>query len=141
MTFLLFFAVSEEISALGFLEDLGVAVIECEDCTSAKMGYPNDEGLPEHPFYPDGLADGAAAYSVSESAWLADVETQVKNSRDRIWGGRGMNPTFSKRQQFHFIVPLKEGTFECLAGGLQLRGYFPTFDEAFNYVLERFREH
>ena len=41
-TYLLFFAVSKG-------KDLGVAVLDCDHCVMSKFGYPNDEGLEEHP--------------------------------------------------------------------------------------------
>jgi hypothetical protein len=48
-TYLLFFAVSKVVEESGYFEDLGVAVLDCKRCATAKFGYPNDEGLPEHP--------------------------------------------------------------------------------------------
>jgi len=142
LTFLLFFAVSEEIGSSGYLDDLGVAVVECIDCQSAKMGYPNDEGFPEHPLYSAGISEGMGVYRLSSSAWLADVESQMKRSRDRIWGSRGMEVSAeTKSSLFHFIVPLKEATFEWFARDIQVRGYHRGFDEAFSYVRSRFHEH
>lgn len=139
LTFLLFWAVSEEISATGYLDDLGVAVVECEGCQSAKMGYPNDEGLPEHPLYSLGLEDGMGVYRVSDSSWLTDVTAQARKSRDRIWGSQATES--SRAKVFHFIVPLKESTFECLSHDLRVCKFCPSFDEAFKYVIGRFGEH
>ena len=140
LTFLLFFAVSEEVARSGHLEDLGVAVAECIDCQSAKMGYPNDEGLPEHPLYSSGISEGMGAYRLSKSAWLADIESQMKKSRDRIWGSRSSDAS-SKSPLFHFVVPLKEATFECIARDIRVQGFHRDFDGAFSYVRTRFQEH
>src|SRR4051794_5834302 len=79
-TFLLIHAISE-----GFAP-LGVAALECIGCSSARMGYPNDEGLPEHPLYHAGIGDGMGVYRFSSSPWLADVEAQMRKSGERIWG-------------------------------------------------------
>ncbi len=141
LTFLLFFAVSEEVGSSGYLADLGVAVAECIGCSSAKMGYPNDEGLPEHPLYSAGISDGMGVYRLSSSPWLADVESQMRRSRDRIGGLRGIGVSDEQGPLFHFIMPLKEATFECLAGDIQVRGYHRDFDDAFKYVRSRFAEH
>jgi len=45
-TYLLFFAVSKAIGPSGYLDDLGVAVLDCDHCVMAKFGYPRrDEEL------------------------------------------------------------------------------------------------
>lgn len=79
-TFLLFFAVSEEVGSRGFYDDLGYAVLECVYCVSAKMGYPNDEGLPEHPHYSAGINEGMGVYRLGSSPWLTEVESQMQRS-------------------------------------------------------------
>src|SRR5262245_49024078 len=43
-TFVLFYAVSKAVDETGYLKDLRVAVVECQSCSMAKFGYPNDEG-------------------------------------------------------------------------------------------------
>lgn len=63
-TYLLFCAVSKSVDETGYLKDLGIAVVECKHCSAAKFGYPNDEGLAEHPLYTLGL--GAAESSILE---------------------------------------------------------------------------
>jgi hypothetical protein len=142
-TFLLFFARSETVGSSGFLEDKGVAILECESCAVTKFGYPNDEGLPEHPLYALGLAEASSPIlEVEGSAWASEVAMQVRTSSDRIWGGRGVKvPDSQGAPDRHFIVLLKEQTFECIATKLTVRLFAKNFAEAYSYVQQRFAEH
>ena len=91
-TYLLFFAVSKSVDESGNLKDLGVAVLDCQDCVVSRFGYPNDEGLPEHPLYGCGMESAkTSVLEVVESSWAAAVSDQIVASRRRIWGGRGMD--------------------------------------------------
>lgn len=45
-------------------------------------------------------------------------------------------PLTSRRTLRHFIVALKEATFECLAESLRVERFCPTFDEAYAHVRE-----
>jgi hypothetical protein len=142
-TFLLFFAVSENVGPSGYLDDKGVAVLECEDCLATKFGYPNDEGRPEHPLFGLGLADpNSSILEVKDSAWANEVSTQVRLSSQRIWGHRVQ--TVDEKDDNgcrHFILLLKEKTFECIAGRLTVRHYARDFPEAYTYVQNIFAGH
>jgi hypothetical protein len=117
-------------------------IIECEDCASSRFGYPNDEGLPEHPHYNDGLATNEASIYISDdSPWLSEVTNQMKRSSERIWGGRGMQVSSDEKKLFHFIAPLKEATFECIASGLKIAHRAKNYEEAFTYARNRFAQH
>lgn len=142
-TYLLFYAVSKSKDADGYLDDLGVAVLECKDCVSAKFGYPNDEGLSEHPLYNDGISDSTTSIlEVVESSWISEVDGQRINSANRIWGNRGIKPDWIKDSASkHFIVLLKEKTFECLATDLVVERFCESFEEAFAYVTSEFMKH
>jgi len=132
-TFLLFYA---------FDSESRVIVVECEDCASSRFGYPNDEGLPEHPHYRDGISGGEGSFFVSESTpWLSDVSTRMRESSRRIWGGRGMETPPARNKLFHFIATLKQATFECIASGLKVVHRADGFDDAFAYVRQRFSQH
>ena len=134
-TYVLFFAVSKAVDETGYLKDLGVAVLECVDCVSTKFGYPNDEGLPEHPLYALGLND-MSAYEVRESLWVQEIGAQQLKSTKRIWGSRAMDvPSVNvSSPSRHFILPLKEATFECVASALKVVFFAPHFDAAFEWV-------
>jgi hypothetical protein len=137
-TFLLFFAVSQTASTSGQLKDIGVAVLECVGCVSTKFGYPNDEGLPEHPLYNKGVSDSSSSIlEVMDSAWVKEVTAQMHQSSKRIWGGASA----SRSELRHFIVCLKETTFECLSSGLVVKNYAENFPTALAYVHARFSEH
>ena len=142
-TYLLFFAVSKSVGADGYLQDKRVAILECEHCAMSKFGYPNDEGLPEHPFYQFGLAGATSAVlEALGSPWMREVTTMMDGSRDRIWGSRGAGPSASSGERLrHFIILLKECTFECLASRLVVSRFVPDFAQAYSYVQARFAEH
>ena len=132
-THLLFYAVSKDSEGLPHRE-LGVAVVECEGCSVTKFGYPNDEGLPEHPAYALGLGEASTSvFEMRASPWVKEHEAQIKASKARIWGGRGAN-SFASPQVRHFVVLLKEATFECLPHNLSVRRIEPTFANAMEYV-------
>lgn len=141
-TYLLFFAVSKNVGKSGYLDDLGVAVLECRGCVVAKFGYPNDEGRPEHPLYSAGMAQATSAVlEVVESAWAREVDEQAMASARRIWGARATDLFRSREPAGHFIINLKEKTFECLASSLAVARYCGTFDEAIAFVMEKFKSH
>jgi hypothetical protein len=135
-TYVLFYAVSKSVDSSGYLKDLGIAVVECEHCSVAKFGYPNDEGRPEHPLYAGGLdACNSSIVEVIGSTWAQEVSQQTHASAQRIWGGRdpAWKPSPSKLSR-HFIILLKEKTFECLGRALVVRFFAKDFAEAFEYV-------
>lgn len=142
-TYLLFFAVSKVVGQSGYLDDLGVAVLDCDHCVMAKFGYPNDEGLPEHPLYSFGMAEAASSVlEVVDSAWAAEVDGQRVASARRIWGGRGIAPEWVKDcKSRHFIITFKEKTFECLASSIAVERFCPTFSEATTFVMAKLAEH
>lgn len=141
-TYLLFFAVTQAVQENGHLKDLGVAILECVNASSAKMGCPNDEGRPEHPFWMGGLADiESSVVEVTGSQWLAEIRDQRHRSAKRIWNGRGMNWETSAESSKRFLITLKEATFECLAESLAVVEYAPNFGVAFKYVLSEFKRH
>jgi hypothetical protein len=91
-TYLSFFAVSKQVDESGYLKDLGVAILDCQNCAMSKFGYPNDEGLAEHPLYASGIAEAASSVlEVTDSSWEREVSEQRLASARRIWGGRGMD--------------------------------------------------
>lgn len=52
-----------------------------------------------------------------------------------------MDISTSKIESFHFIVVLKEATFECIAKNLKVAYTADSRDDAFIYVRKRFSEH
>ena len=141
-TYLLFLAVSKTVQETGYLDDLGVAIVECVNCSSAKMGYPNDEGLPEHALWNRGLSEiESSIVEISGSQWLAEVRDQKQRSSQRIWGGRGMTWTPNTDSDKHFLVTLKENTFECIAEKLTVVEYTNNYHAAFAYVTSEFMKH
>jgi hypothetical protein len=142
-TFLLFWAVSKDIGDSGFLTDLGVAVLDCRGCVAIRFGYPNDEGVSEHPLYASGMSDLASSVlEVHESAWAIEVTQQMHASAIRIWGGRQMDSHWSRDWTLrHFIITLKEKTFECLVyDTIAVDHFCKTFDDAFAFAIEKFKE-
>ena len=142
-TYLLFFAVSKGIDESGYLKDLGVAVLDCDHCVMSKFGYPNDEGRKEHPLYNEGIADlSTSVLEIVDSPWAHDVSQQQVTSASRIWGGRGMSYDSARDPKLrHFIVLLKEVTFECLASSLAIQKFGRTYEEAYSHMIAEFDNH
>src|SRR5262249_59861828 len=85
-TYVLFYAVSKSFDETGYLRNLGVAVVECQSCSMAKFGYPNDEGRPEHLLYKLGMSDAQSdILEVIASPWAQEVALQQQTSAQRIW--------------------------------------------------------
>ena len=140
-TYLLFFAVSKAVGKTGYLEDLRVAVLNCTGCVATRFGYPNDEGRPEHPLITAGLLRAnSSVLEVADSPWCIEVEAQMEASARRI---RGSQPIGSRARRStaykHFIILLKEATFECVAESLKVEQFARTFDDAFVYVQQRMK--
>lgn len=132
-TFLVFFAVSPAGA------DLGVAVLECVGCLATRFGYPNDEGRPEHDLWNDGLGMlNSSVAEVSDSDWALHLSKQILVSRNRIWGDRS-TAAFPEppRPRRHFIVLLKEQTFECVAREMKVMSFHSSFSGACSIVLSR----
>jgi hypothetical protein len=106
------------------------------------MGYPNDEGLPEHPLWNSGLSSiETSIVEVVRSQWLKDIGDQKDRSAKRIWGGRGMDWKPSNSLSKHFVITLKEATFECIAEELNVVEYVGDYDAAFEFVMSEFKKH
>jgi hypothetical protein len=137
------FAVSKQVDESGYLKDLGAAILDCQNCAMSKFGFPNDEGLAEHPLYASVIAEAASSIlEVTESSWEREVTEQRLASARRIWGGRGMDWDWAlKRELRHFIVLLKEKTFECFATSLSVKRFCSTFEDAQTLVLDEFSKY
>ncbi len=77
------------------------AIIYFNDCADFKLGYPNDEGLDDHPLYGRGLTF-YAAHEVVNSSWIRQVG-------------------FSLANYHHYILTFKDSTFECIATGFEVK--------------------
>ena len=137
--FLLFFAVSTEVDAAGQLSDLGVAVVRCVGCSVTRFGYPNDEGMPEHPLFDALVRAPSAVLLVEESSWASEVNEQHRSARQRLWPQAALTaePFPALR---HFVVCLKEATFECVAKDLRVEGFHATFREAYDDVWSKLNQ-
>ncbi len=76
----------------GCYDYLGVAVLSCRDCKVSKFGYPNEDGLPEHPLYKHGIEtilfgdykNYSSVLEVINSPWSIEVMEQMNTSGRRI---------------------------------------------------------
>jgi len=128
--FLIFFAIEPTGKALG------VAVLKCAGCSATRLGYPNDEGLREHQLWAKGLAElDYPIVELAESSWAEQVRDEATRTRRRIWGAQE-NTAFAHpvRTSRHFLISFNEHTFECLASDLEVIGFHPTFEQAFDSV-------
>jgi hypothetical protein len=97
-----------------------LGILRFNGCMLARMGSPNDEGVCRHPLYGRGLQ----FYSIGEvlnSAWRREIV------------GQKLFANADRRELRHFIITLKEDTFECLAGGVDAS----TSEEPLKVVLSR----
>lgn len=74
----------------------------------AVFGYPNDEALPGHPLFANGL-NYYGVFEVRESSWAARLDEQNEVSFPNA---------VATRPQTHFIITFHDSTFECLADGV-----------------------
>jgi hypothetical protein len=124
--YIIFAAITLEDSDRGFLEDLGVAVVTCEGCGELRHGYPNDEGLPEHPLYTKGLDQGTTIYEVLNSSWKEQDHALGDRSARRIHGDSyersyGLAPGETRQSTLrHFVFCFKESTCECLTKSISV---------------------
>jgi hypothetical protein len=70
-------------------------VVELEQCHLSRLGYPNDEGLEEHPLSEHGLT-AYGSFEVVNSQWIKEVASGFAGAR-------------------HFIFTFHDSTFECIA--------------------------
>src|SRR5262249_19044487 len=125
-TYLVFFAVSKDLTEC---RNLGWAVVLCRECEMTKFGYPNDEGLPEHPLFELGLADAESVLEVVDSKWEREVSGQKIASARRIFQHSPevlASVGKDRSRSLHFIVICKESTFECIASALTVDGFYAT---------------
>jgi len=126
----LFDAISTKKGRDGRYEDKGIASVELVDCIITKYGYPNDEGMPEHPLRSKGLNECCSSIvEVRGSSWLDEVTRQMTQSARRIWRDQYERvykvPESSRKGPGarHFIFLFREHTFECIANDLVVTLY------------------
>ena len=135
-TFLIFESLSEVKNEQGFYIDKGIALVECKECSSTKFGYPNDEGCYEHSLYKYTEKLDSGIIRASNTEYLNEINTQMDNSKKRIWGSRNVKVPKSTIKYFHFLIFLKESTFECISSQLKVHGYYENSIEAVEKALE-----
>jgi hypothetical protein len=121
--FLLFNAMADEPDAQGCFAPAGTAVLEFTECALTRFGSPNDEGRPEHPLYPKGLAEVAyAVCEVEHSAWARQEMARARRSAECIWGDHFARAYAGRAGTTrHFLVAFHDSTFECLADDVHIR--------------------
>jgi hypothetical protein len=89
-----------------------------------KYGYPNNEALPAHPLYDDGLEpDGI--FEVLHSTWLSELETQ----NERVFN------TTMYRDYRHIVVTFHESMFEVLTKSIDISSVQVSVPEAAAQLL------
>jgi hypothetical protein len=116
--------------ASGALEPL--ALVEFEDCLSAKLGSPNDEVFEGHPLQGRGLK----AYKpqrVENSHWLRELERI--NSVHRLY-----RPDLWKDLN-HYVFWFHDSTFECVARAFRVETFRESMAEMLARMIRRLLEH
>jgi hypothetical protein len=117
-------------------------LVECEELSLSRFGYPNDEGLGEHRLYNKGLKDVNGLAEVKNSELLAEYENMIRRSCERIWGGRGMlsQVPCSPSGKRHFVLSFKENVFEAICDTLRVVGVFSSYSEAFDELRQMIKD-
>lgn len=141
-TFVIFHAISSKLSADGCYDNLDFALVECVGCCRTLFGYPNDEGLPEHPLYDKGLSEAVGVAEVLNSSWAAALGDQMDASTWRIRGQYDKSfqlPQVGKRLRHwrHFIFQFKENTLECIANELKVISVGKPYEDIMDEVSRR----
>ncbi|MBI3897123.1 MAG: hypothetical protein HY308_02370 [Gammaproteobacteria bacterium] len=133
-TFVVFIAIDTKKSVRGYLEDKGIAVVECLGSCQTKHGYPNDDGRDEHPLFNFGLSRVHGISEVENSPWVTEVAKQMTETTRRIWG---TPETKKQRKLRHFIFKFKESTFECIASDLTVSFHTEPYTEVVKKLLQK----
>jgi len=141
-TLVVFHAISSKLSADGCYDNLDFTLVECVGCCRTLFGYPNDEGLPEHPLYDKGLSEIPEVAEVINSSWAAALGDQMDASTWRIRGQYDkafQMPQGGKRLRDwrHFIFQFKENTFECIADELRVISVGKPYEKIMDEVSRR----
>lgn len=143
LTFVVFQANLTTASESGRYEGSRRAVVECVNCSLTKYGYPNDEGLLEHPLYSKGLSETIGVGEVINSTWMRMLEEQMDTSARRIHGNQyykayNVPPAGERIWNWkHFIFTFKEGTFECIAHDLRVTLTSKSYEEILSDISQR----
>ena len=87
----------------------GTGIIELIKCHATKFGYPNDEALPGHPLYLQGLTC-YGVFEVLGSSWI-----RQQTEQNRVSFPNTPDDSASR----HFVFTFHDSTFECIAADLQ----------------------
>ncbi len=110
-------------------EPAGSALVEFPFCQCTLFGYPNDEALPGHPLYSNGLDSGGyGIYEVLNPSWPKRLEAQ-----NRVVFPDAA-PYSSPR---HFIITFHDNTFECLADDIVLEVIDEPYEQVFARIAKR----
>jgi hypothetical protein len=127
-SFLLFNAMRESRARKDEYVDAGIALVTIELCSVTKFGYPNDEALPGHPLYKQGLdLHGYGVCEVLNSSWISQLTEQNRVSF----------PNTPKSDQHHWIFMFHDSTFECIARALKVEVFPRPFDAVFAQASAR----
>jgi hypothetical protein len=110
-------------------EPLRIALVELQGCRATRFGYPNDEALPGHPLYQQGLSY-YGVFEVLESSWITQLEGQ---NRVRF-------PNSRPRTSRHFAFTFHDSTLECIADDLSLSITEEPFAQILQSVTWRFAQ-
>ena len=104
--------------------DAGTAVVEFENCSVTKFGYPNDEawsGIPRTRVLSYGF------YEVLNSAWKAELAELNRHSfpETRTLNGR------------HLLILFHESSFECIARDFKIETSHERYEDLWVRVYQR----
>ena len=107
---------------------VSLALVEFEQCRSAKLGAPNNEVLAGHYLYGKGL-EAYSVQIVKNSPWLEEVKATNK-----------VHPLFradSWSDLTHYIFWFHDTTFECIATTYQVELHTKSLQQLLNDVCSK----
>jgi hypothetical protein len=108
-----------------------LAVVEFTNCSSIKIGTPNDEVYAGHPLSGKGL-EGYTAQVVKNSIWLKELE--AINS---------VHPNYSPKswlEKSHFVFWFHDSTFECVAKSYKVEAFEGAMPELLSKLCKQLLE-
>jgi hypothetical protein len=108
--------------------DEHLALVQFEQCASAKLGTPNDEVHNGHPLEGKGL-EAYTAQRVVNSRWLKELES-INSVHD------GYRPE-SWQARHHYVFWFHDSTFECVAGSYTVETHRMSMKELLGLMVER----
>lgn len=114
-----------QVASGGEADDGPFAVVSFDGCLGFLGFGPNDEALHRHPLFEHGVKH-YAIQEIVDSPWVEERARLLHKDGD---------PRPFRDGQRHFLLAMKENSFECAARGYSLLGVYPSYGAARDAVI------